>query len=115
MIEPTITITISEYNALIDARTERCKLPQKISEHSKYSRIKNIIKRTVFSLLCYKKNKDQQKLIKQSINCAVHEMYMDIVGYWNGDISEYMRLNLEGRLMAYRQDAYFKVMKQLNE
>ena len=67
-MERQITISIEEYNKLIDMHTKREELPEKIEVKKFTSKWWKWLKRASYSLFHYNKNVEQQKLIKRCIN-----------------------------------------------
>lgn len=66
-MDKQITISVDEYNKLIDEHTKREELPEKIDVKKISSKWFNWLKRVSYSLLHYNKNIEQQKLVKRCI------------------------------------------------
>ena len=117
-MEKQITISIEEYNKLIDMHTKRDELPEKIEVKKISSKWLRWLKRASCSLLHYNKNAEQQKLIKRCINETASTIREHLInGYWRGDLSDYLknRDNFEYFMRGYKNDAYRYVMKWLDE
>lgn len=116
-MERQITISIDEYNKLIDMHTKREELPEKIEVKKFTSKWRKWLKRASYSLFHYNKNVEQQKLIKRCINEMSSELLANLYGYWRGDLSDYLknRDNLEYFMRRYKDDAYRHIMKWLDE
>ena len=116
-MERQITISIEEYNKLIDMHTKREELPEKIEVKMFTSKWWEWLKRASCSLFHYNKNVEQQKLIKRCINEMSSVLLDNLYGYWRGDLSDYLknRNNFEYFMRGYRNDAYRHVMKWLDE
>ena len=116
-MEKQITISIEEYNKLIDMHTKRDELPEKIEVKKISSKWLIWLKRASCSLLHYNKNAEQQKLIKRCINEMSSVLLDNLYGYWRGDLSDYLkeRGHLEDFMRRYKDDAYNRVMKWLDK
>ena len=116
-MEKQITISIEEYNKLIDMHTKREELPEKIEVKKISSKWWRWFKRASCSLLHYNKNAEQQKLIKRCINeTASTILYNLINGYWRGDLSDYFKDgNFEVSLTHYKDTSYYNVMQWLDK
>lgn len=116
-MERQITISIEEYNKLIDMHTKREELPERIEVKKISSKWWRWLKRASCSLLHYNKNVEQQKLIKRSINEMSSVLLYNLYGYWEGDLSDYLkeRGHLEYFMRSYKDDAYSSVMKWLDK
>lgn len=116
-MERQITISIEEYNKLIDMHTKREELPEKIEVKKFTSKWWRWLKRASCSLLHYNKNAEQQKLIKRCINEMSSVLLDNLYGYWRGDLSDYLkeRGHLEYFMRRYKDDAYNNIMKWLDK
>lgn len=116
-MEIQITISIEEYNKLIDMHTKREELPEKIEVKKFTSKWWKWLKRASYSLFHYNKNVEQQKLIKRSINEMSSVLLDNLYGYWRGDLSDYLkdRNNFEYFMRGYKDDAYRHIMEWLDE
>lgn len=116
-MERQITISLDEYNKLIDMHTKREELPEKIEVKKFTSRWWKWLKRASYSLFHYNKNVEQQKLIKRCINEMSSVLLGNLYGYWRGDLSDYLkdRGHLEYFMRSYKDDAYRHVMEWLDE
>lgn len=116
-MERQITISIDEYNKLIDMHTKREELPQKIEVRQFTSKWWKWLKRASSSLLHYNKNVEQQKLIKRCIEETADMIQFNLVdGYWRSDLSDYFKDgNFDLTLRTYKADSYSRVMKWLDE
>ena len=116
-MEKQITISIEEYNKLIDMHTKRDELPEKIEVKKISSKWCRWLKRASCSLLHYNKNAEQQKLIKRCINEMSSVLLDNLYGYWRGDLSDYLkeRGHSEYFMRSYKDDAYNRVMKWLDK
>ena len=116
-MEKQITISIEEYNKLIDMHTKREELPERIEVRKISSKWWRWLKRASCSLLHYNKNVEQQKLIKRCINETSSVLLDNLYGYWRGDLSDYLkeRVHLEYFMRRYKDDAYNSVMKWLDK
>ena len=115
-MEKQITISVDEYNKLIDMHTKREELPQKIDVKKVSSKWWNFIKRASYSLFHYNKNVEQQKLIKRCINETASVICGNLSGYWRGDLSDYFKDgNFNFSLRTYKDDAYRHIMEWLEE
>ena len=116
-MERQITISIEEYNKLIDMHTKREELPEKIEVKKFTSKWWKWLKRASYSLFHYNKNVEQQKLIKRCINEMSSVLLDNLYGYWRGDLSDYLkdRSNLEYFMRGYKNDAYRYVMEWLDK
>lgn len=116
-MERQITISLDEYNKLIDMHTRREELPEKIEVKKFTSKWWKWLKRASYSLFHYNKNVEQQKLIKRSINEKSSVLLDNLYGYWRGDLSDYLkdRGNLEYSMRGYKDDAYRCVMEWLDK
>lgn len=116
-MERQITISIDEYNKLIDMHTKREELPQKIEVRQFTSKWWKWLKRASSSLLHYNKNAEQQKLIKRCIEETASTIREHLInGYWRGDLSEYFKDgNFDVSLKSYKDDSYCHVMQWLDK
>ena len=116
-MERQITISVDEYNKLIDMHTKREELPQKIEVKKFTSKWWNWLKRASYSLFYYKKNIEQQKLIKLCINITASHINGNLLGgYWNGDLSDYIKENFKYYSEHhYEVSAYREIMNILNK
>lgn len=116
-MERQITISIEEYNKLIDMHTRREELPKKIEVKKFTSKWWRCIKHASYSLFHYNKNVEQQKLIKYCINAMSSELLANLYGYWRGDLSDYLknRDNLEYFMRSYKDNAYHNIMEWLDK
>lgn len=117
-MERQITISLDEYNKLIDMHTKREELPERIEVKKISSKWWRWLKRASCSLLHYNKNAEQQKLIKRCINETASTIREKLInGYWRGDLSDYLkdRGNLKYFMRGYENDAYNSVMKWLDK
>lgn len=116
-MERQITISIEEYNRLVDMHTKREELPEKIEVKKFTSKWWKWLKRASYSLFHYNKNVEQQKLIKRCINEMSSVFLGNLYGYWRGDLSDYLkdRNNFEYFMRSYENDAYRHVMEWLDE
>lgn len=116
-MERQITISIEEYNKLIDMHTKREELPEKIEVKKFTSKWWKWLKRASYSLFHYNKNVEQQKLIKRCVNEMSSVLLGNLYGYWRGDLSDYLkdRSNLEYFMRGYKNDAYRYVMEWLDK
>ena len=112
-----ITISIEEYNKLIDMHTKREELPEKIEVKKFTSRLWKWLKRASYSLFHYNKNVEQQKLIKRCINETSSTIREELInGYWRGDLSEYFKDgNFDVTLKRYKDSSYYHVMQWLDK
>lgn len=115
-MERQITISLDEYNKLIDMHTkERNFLKDRNKEVSfKWWRW---LKQVSYSLFHYKKNVEQQRLIKRCIEETASEIRFNLVdGYWRSDLSEYFKDgNFDVSLRVYKDDAYRNIMEWLDK
>ena len=116
-MERQITISIEEYNKLIDMHTKREELPERIEVKKISSKWWRWLKRASYSLFHYNKNVEQQKLIKRCINEMSSVLLDNLYGYWRGDLSDYLkeRYHLEYFMRGYKDDAYSNVMEWLDK
>lgn len=116
-MERQITISIYEYNKLIDMHTTREELPEKIEVRQFTSKWWKWLKRASYSLFHYNKNVEQQKLIKRCIEETADVIQFNLVdGYWRSDLSDYFKDgNFDLTLRTYKADSYCRVMKWLDE
>lgn len=116
-MERQITISIYEYNKLIDMHTMREELPEKIEMKKFTSKWWKWLKRASYSLFHYNKNVEQQKLIKRCIEETADVIQFNLVdGYWRSDLSDYFKDgNFDLTLRTYKADSYCRVMKWLDE
>lgn len=115
-MERQITISVDEYNKLIDMHINREELPEKIEIKKVSSKCWNWLKRASYSLFHYNKNVEQQKLIKRCINETASEIRGNLYGYWRGDLSDYFKDgNFDYTLRRYKEDAYRNIMEWLEE
>lgn len=114
-MERQITISVDEYNKLIDMHTTREELPQKIEVKTFTSKWQKWLKQASCSLFHYNKNVEQQKLIKRCIDEMSSVFLSNLYGYWRGDLSDYLknRDNFEYFMRRYKDDAYRHVMEWL--
>lgn len=113
-MDKQITISVDEYNKLIDEHTKREELPEKIDVKKISSKWFNWLKRVSYSLLHYNKNIEQQKLIKRCIEETASEIRANLYGYWRCDLSDYFKDgNFDYTLRRYKEDAYPHVMEWL--
>ena len=112
-----ITISIEEYNKLIDMHTKREELPEKIEVKKFTLRWWKWLKRASYSLFHYNKNAEQQKLIKRCINETASTIREErINGYRRGDLSEYFKDgNFDVTLKSYKDISYNNVMQWLDK
>ena len=116
-MEKQITISIEEYNKLIDMHTKREELPERIEVKKISSKWWRWLKRASCSLLHYNKNVEQQKLIKRCINETASTIRENLInGYWRGDLSEYFKdSNFDVTLKSYKDSSYYNVMLWLDK
>lgn len=116
-MERQITISIEEYNKLIDMHTKREELPEKIEVKKFTSKWWKGLKRASYSLFHYNKNVEQQKLIKRCINEAASTIRENLInGYWRGDLSDYFKDgNFDVSLKHYKDTSYYNVMQWLDK
>ena len=116
-MEKQITISIEEYNKLIDMHTKREELPERIEVKKLTSKWLEWLKKASYSLFHYNKNVEQQKLIKRCINEMSSVLLDNLYGYWRCDLSDYLkeRGHLEYFMRRYKDDAYNSVMKWLDK
>lgn len=115
-MERQITISIYEYNKLIDMHTTREELPEKIEVKKFTSKCWKWLKRASSSLLHYNKNIEQQKLIKRCIEETASEIRANLYGYWRGDLSDYFKDgNFDVSLKHYKDTSYYNVMQWLDK
>ena len=116
-MEKQITISIEEYNKLIDMHTKRDELPEKIEVKKISSKWLRWLKRASCSLLHYNKNVEQQKLIKRCINETASTIRENLInGYWRCDLSEYFKDgNFDVTLKSYKDSSYYNVMLWLDK
>lgn len=116
-MERQITISIDEYNKLIDMHTRRDELPEKIEVKKISSKWLNWLKRASYSLLHYNKNMEQQKLIKRCIEETAGRIRHNLInGYWTGDLSDYFKDgNFDVTLRKYKEDSYRNIMTWLDK
>lgn len=115
-MDKQITISVDEYNKLIDEHTKRDELPKKIIVKDISSKWLNWLKRAAYSLLHYNKNIEQQKLINRCIEETASEIRANLYGYWGCDLSDYFKDgNFDYTLRRYKQDAYRHIMEWLNK
>lgn len=114
-MERQITISLDEYNKLIDMHTKREELPEKIEVKKFTSKWWKWLKRASCSLLHYNKNAEQQKLIKRCINETASTIRENLInGYWRGDLSEYFKDgNFDVTLRSYKDVSYDNVMPNM--
>lgn len=114
-MERQITISIEEYNKLIDMNTKREELPERIEVKKISSKWWRWLKRASCSLLHYNKNAEQQKLIKRCINETASIIRENLInGYWRCDLSDYFKDgNFDYTLRLYKKDAYRHIMEWL--
>ena len=116
-MEKQIIISVNEYNKLIDMHTNREELPEKIEVKKFTSKWWNWLKRASYSLFYYKKNIEQQKLIKLCINITASHINGNLLGgYWNSDLSDYIKENFRFYSKhQYEVSAYREIMNILNK
>lgn len=116
-MEKQITISIEEYNKLIDMHTKREELPERIEVRKISSKWWRWLKRASCSLLHYNKNAEQQKLIKHCINETASTIRENLInGYWRGDLSAYFKDgNFDVSLKHYKDTSYYNVMQWLDK
>ncbi len=116
-MERQITISVDEYNKLIDMHTTREELPQKIEVKTFTSKWQKWLKRASCSLFHYNKNVEQQKLIKRCIEETASTIREHLInGYWRSDLSEYFKDgNFDISLRTYKTDSYRNVMEWLDK
>lgn len=115
-MERQITISVDEYNKLIDEHTKREELPEKIDLKKISSKWFNWLKRVSYSLLHYNKSIEQQKLIKRCIEETASEIRANLYGYWRNDLSDYFKDgNFDVSLRVYKDDAYRHIMEWLDK
>lgn len=109
-----ITISIEEYNKLLDMHIGREELPEKIEVKKLASRYKNWMQRIYYSIFCYNKNVKQQRLIKHCINKTASVIRNNMYGYWRGDVSDYFKDgNFDVSLKEYKYQIYKRIMDDL--
>ena len=109
MIEPTITISVSEYNRLV--RNQTMNDPTSVVERPKKCKV---IKRIINSVFSFRKNIKQQQLIKLCIQETYKLMYTSITGYWGGCLNDDMKNNFY-KFEQYKQYSYDNIMRILNK
>lgn len=116
-MERQITISIEEYNKLIDMHTTREELPEKIEVKKFTSKWWKWLKRASCSLFHYNKNVEQQKLIKRCIEETASTIREHLInGYWRSNLSEYFKDgNFDISLRTYKADSYRNVMEWLDK
>lgn len=115
-MERQITISIEEYNKLIDMHTKREELPEKIEVKKFTSKWWKWLKRASYSIFHYNKNVEQQKLIKRCINEMSSVLLNNLYGYWRGDLSDYFKDgNFDVSLKSYKDCSYYNVMQWLDK
>lgn len=116
-MERQITISLDEYNKLIDMHTRREELPEKIEVKKFTSKWWKWLKRASYSLFHYNRNVEQQKLIKRCINETASIILDNLInGYWRGDLSEYFKDgNFDVTLRSYKDTSYSCVMEWLDK
>lgn len=116
-MERQITISIEEYNNLIDMHTKREVLPEKIEVKKISLKWWRWLKRASYSLFHYNKNVKQQKLIKRCIEETASTIRENLInGYWRGDLSEYFKDgNFDVTLRSYKDTSYRSVMEWLDK
>lgn len=115
-MESQVTISVNEYNKLIDMHSSRMFLPEKIEVKKISFKWWNWLKRASYSLLHYNKNVEQQKLIKHCIEETASEIRSNLYGYWKNDLSDYFKDgNFDAALRLYKDDSYRHVMKWLEK
>ena len=116
-MERQITISLDEYNKLIDMHTRREELPEKIEVKKFTSKWWKWLKRASYSLFHYNRNVEQQKLIKRCINETASIIRYNLInGYWRGDLSEYFKDgNFDATLRSYKDTSYSCVMEWLDK
>nr|DAU24855.1 MAG TPA: hypothetical protein [Caudoviricetes sp.] len=116
-MERQITISVEEYNKLIDMHTKREELPKNIEVKKLPSKWCRWFKQVSYSLFHYKKNVEQQRLIKRCIEETASVIRFNLVdGYWRSDLSEYFKDgNFDVSLRVYKDDAYRHIMEWLDK
>lgn len=116
-MERQITISIEEYNNLIDMHTKREVLPEKIEVKKISLKWWRWLKRASYSLFHYNKNVKQQKLIKRCIEETASTIRENLInGYWRGDLSDYFKDgNFDVTLRTYKDDTYRHIMEWLGK
>lgn len=116
-MERQITISIEEYNNLIDMHTKREVLPEKIEVKKISLKWWRWLKRASYSLFHYNKNVKQQKLIKRCIEETASTIRENLInGYWRGDLSDYLKDgNFDVTLRSYKDTSYSRVMEWLGK
>lgn len=116
-MERQITISVDEYNKLLDMHTMREELPEKIEVKKISSKWWEWLKRASYSLFHYNKNAEQQKLIKHCIEETASTIREHLInGYWRGDLSEYFKDdNFDVSLKSYKAASYCNVMQWLDK
>lgn len=109
MIEPTITISVSEYNRLV--RNKIMNLTSVVERPKK----RKVIKRIINSVFSFRKNIKQQQLIKLCIQETYNIMYSSITGYWGGCLNDDMKNNFYKFEQNYKQHSYDNIMRILNK
>lgn len=113
-MERQITISVYEYNKLIDMHTTREEIPEKIEVKKSTSKWWKWLKRASYSLFHYNKNVEQQKLIKRCIEETASNIRANLYGYWRGDLSDYFKDgNFDYTLRRYKEDSYRHIMEWL--
>lgn len=107
MKEPTITLTLSEYNNLVENQL-RCQYP-KVVRQKKLSKIKQF-----FLLSHFFRNKKYERMVKICINETYNVLYDDIMGYWGSCINEDMKENFYKDEMKYKRRAFDKILDKLD-
>mgnify|MGYP004460541857 CR=1 FL=1 len=116
-MERKITISIEEYNKLIDMHTKREDIPERIEVNKFTSKLWKWLKRASYSLFHYNKNVEQQKLIKRCIEETAGRIRHNLInGYWRGDLSDYFKDgNFDVTLRKYKEDSYRNIMTWLDK
>lgn len=116
-MERQITISVEEYNKLIDMHTKREELPEKIEIKKLTSKWCRWFKRASYSLFHYNKNMKQQKLIRHCIEETASIIRHNLIdGYWRGDLSDYFKNgDFDVTLRTYKKDAYRHVIEWLDK
>lgn len=115
-MERQITISVYEYNKLIDMHTTREELPEKIEVKKFTSKWWKWLKRALCSLFHYNKNVEQQKLIKRCIEETASIIREHLInGYWRSDLSEYFKDGgFDSTLKSYKDSSYHNIMDWLD-
>lgn len=115
MEEMKITLSVSEYNKLIDMHTPKDSLPPKVVVKKAFGKFWKFIKGASLSLLHYRKNINQKRLIKFCISEAVGTIYSQVYGYWGSSINEDMKEHFSDFQEQYKRQIYESIMNQLKD